>query len=76
MANASKNRVGKGAKGKGAGVGAMTTLPEGVLEENMVLSNRDKSQHPEERGLDSQAVRNEQRQDNAHNRRQEPGEEA
>lgn len=71
MANASKTHIGKGAKGKGAGVGAMTTLPDGVLEENMVLTNRDKSQHPQDRGLDSRAVRNEQHQDNAHNRRQE-----
>ena len=72
MANASKTNIGKGAKGKGAGVGAMTTLPEGVLEENMVLSNRDKSQHPQERGLDSRTIRNEQHQDSAYNRRQEP----
>ncbi|MBX9758309.1 MAG: hypothetical protein K2Y29_05995 [Beijerinckiaceae bacterium] len=72
MANASKTHIGKGAKGKGAGVGAMTTLPEGVLEENMVLSNRDKSQHPQERGLDSRTVRDEQHQDSAYNRRPEP----
>ena len=49
----------------------MTTLPENVLEENMTLSNRDKSQHPEERGLDSRAVREEQRQDSAYNRKPE-----
>lgn len=71
MANARKNRIGKGTKGKGSGAGAMTTLPEGVLEENMTLSNRDKSQHPEERGLDSRAVREEQHQDSAYNRNKE-----
>lgn len=72
MANASKNHIGKGAKGKGAGVGAMTTTPEGVLGENMTLSNRDKSRHPDERGLDSRAVREEQRQDSAYNRKVDP----
>ena len=71
MANASKTHIGKGAKGKGAGVGAMTTRPDGVLEDNMVLSNRDKSQHPQERGLDSRNVRNEQHQDSAYNQRRE-----
>lgn len=72
MANASKTHIGKGSHGKGSGSGGMTTLPEGVLEENMALSNRDKSQHPPERGLDSRAVRNEQHQDNAYNRRIDP----
>ncbi|MDP2357623.1 MAG: hypothetical protein Q8M31_16390 [Beijerinckiaceae bacterium] len=72
MANASKTRIGKGAKGKGAGVGAMTTLPEGVLGDNMTLSNRDKSHHTEERGLDSRALREVQRQDSVHNQRRDP----
>jgi hypothetical protein len=49
----------------------MTTRPDGVLEDNMVLSNRDKSQHPQERGLDSRTVRNEQHQDSAYNQRRE-----
>jgi hypothetical protein len=71
MANASKTHMGKGSKGKGAGVGAMTTLPEGVLEDNMTLSNRDKSQHPEERGLDGCAIREEQRQDSVYNQRRD-----
>ena len=71
MANASKTHIGKGTKGKGVGVGGMTTLPDGVLEENMVLSNRDKSQHPQERGLDSRTVRNDQHQDSAYNKRRE-----
>jgi hypothetical protein len=71
MANASKNHLGAAAlvRGKGSGTGAMTELPEGILEENMVLSNRDKSLHSQERGLDSKAVQTEQYQDHAGNRR-------
>lgn len=72
MAKASKTHIGKGAKGKGAGVGAMTSLPQGVLGDNMTLSNRDKSNHTQERGLDSRAVREEQRQDSVHNQRRTP----
>lgn len=68
MANASK-QMGSGAQGKGSGTGAMTELPEGVLEENMVLSNRDKKQHSDERGLDSKAVQTEQYRDHAGARR-------
>jgi len=41
--------MGPGAQGKGSGSGARTELPEGVLEENMVLSNGDKSRHSGER---------------------------
>jgi len=69
MANASKHSMGAGTKGKGSGTGAMTELPEGILPENMVLSNRDKSQHSDERGLDSKNVQTEQYQDHAGNRR-------
>jgi hypothetical protein len=56
MANASKKTAGTGSQGKGDGTGAMTELPEGVPAENMVLSNRDKSRHSDERGLDSRQV--------------------
>ncbi len=77
MANASKHSVGSGAQGKGSGSGAMTELPDGILPENMVLSNRDKAQHSDERGLDSKNVQTEQYQDHAGNRRnfesQQPG---
>ena len=69
MANASKKTAGTGSQGKGDGTGAMTELPEGVLEENMVLSNRDKSRHSDERGLDSRQVQTEQYRDHAANRR-------
>ncbi|HVI79543.1 MAG TPA: hypothetical protein VM715_15530 [Candidatus Acidoferrum sp.] len=37
MANAGKH-MGPGAQGKRSGTGALTELPEGILEENMVLS--------------------------------------
>ncbi len=52
----------------------MTDLPDGVLGENEVLSNRDKSRHSDERGLDGKAVQTEQYQDHAANR-QAPGSE-
>ena len=67
MANASKTRSGVGAKGKGAGVGAMTTVRKTMIKENMTLSNRDKSHHPKERGLDSKEVQNQQLQDHEGN---------
>ncbi len=73
MANASKNSIGPGAQGKQSGTGAMTDLPEGILPENMVLSNRDKSRHGDERGLDGKHVQTEQYQDHAGNRLDAPG---
>ena len=69
MAHASKNHMGPASQGKGSGTGAMTELPEGILEENMVLSNRDKKQHSDERGLDSKVIQTEQYHDHAANRR-------
>lgn len=68
MAKADKNSMGAGSQGKGDGSGAMTDLPEGTLGENEVLSNRDKSRHTDERGLDSKTVQTEQYQDHAANR--------
>jgi hypothetical protein len=67
MANANRKHIGSGSRGKGDGTGAMTELPEGLLPENMVLSNRDKAQHSLERGLDSKTVQTEQLQDHAAN---------
>ena len=69
MANASKKNMGAGNQGKGSGTGALTELPDGVLEENMVLSNRDKAQHSDQRGLDSKMVQTEQYRDHVGNRR-------
>lgn len=68
MAHASKKKIGKGAQGKGQGSGAMTTMPPDKIGENMILSNRDKSRSPPERGLDSRHIMNEQAQDHVHNR--------
>ena len=74
MANADGKHSCKGVKGKGDGTGAMTDIPDD-LPENAVLSNRDKAQHTEERGLDSKHVETEQRQDHADNRQPELREE-
>ncbi|MEW5423049.1 hypothetical protein [Amorphus sp. 3PC139-8] len=67
MANASKKHIGPGAKGKQDGSGAETELPKDMVDENEILSNRDKSRHPESRGLDSKYVQTEQRQDTPEN---------
>lgn len=72
MANASRHNMGPGAQGKRSGTGAMTELPDGVLPENMVLSNRDKSLHSDARGLDGKYVQTEQYQDHAGNRQDVP----
>lgn len=67
MAHASKTHIGAGAQGKGDGGGGMTDLPDDVLGENMVLSNRDKSRHGDERGLDGRQVQTEQFHDHTAN---------
>ena len=64
MANASRKHFGPGAQGKGNGSGGLTDLEE-PLPANMVLSNRDKAQHTDQRGLDSKTVQIEQAQDAA-----------
>lgn len=63
MAKADRHSMGPGAQGKGDGTGAMTELPEGMLGENAVLSNRDKSRHTDERGLDGRNIQTEQYHD-------------
>ena len=68
MANATKRRFGPGARGKKSGSGARSVARKDVIEENMVLSNRDKSRHSEERGLDSKSTQTEQYQDHSANR--------
>jgi hypothetical protein len=64
----SKKHVGIGSQGKGAGVGAMTTMPDDMVGENVILSNRDKKQHSAERGQDSKAIQTEQHQDHSANK--------
>lgn len=69
MANASKKHVGPGAHGKGDGSGAMTdeASVKDLVGENDVLSNRDKSRHSDERGLDAKSVQTDQMQDHVGN---------
>lgn len=68
MANASKKHIGAGSQGKGDGSGAMTHLDLDMVGPNEILSNRDKAQHSDGRGLDGKAVLSDQYQDHAANR--------
>ncbi|MEZ2126256.1 MULTISPECIES: hypothetical protein [unclassified Sinorhizobium] len=68
MARAGKKHMGAGAQGKGDASGARSTLDRELVEENKVLSNRDKAQHTKERGLDSKNVQTEQYHDHAANK--------
>ena len=52
MANASNKHMGPGAQGKGDGSGANTELQRDMVRESDIFSNRHKSRHSEERGLD------------------------
>lgn len=63
-----RKKIGNGARGKKSGAGAMTDIPKEMIEENMIFSNRDKSRHSGERGLDSKSVQTEQFQDHSGNR--------
>ncbi len=55
-------------KGKGNGSGAMTDLQDNLVGENMVLSNRDKTESSRERGQDGRWVETEQLQDHNDNK--------
>jgi hypothetical protein len=68
MSKGGKKHMGLGAQGKGDGTGAMTTADRAKIPANMVLSNRDKSQHSGERGQDSKFIQTEQMQDHQANR--------
>jgi hypothetical protein len=68
MSKGGKMHFGPGAQGKGDGTGGLTDLPKDKIGENMVLSNRDKSQHTDERGIDSKRIQSEQLQDHSANR--------
>ncbi len=65
----SKNSMGAGSQGKRTGVGAMTELQDDMVRKESILSNRDKAQHNDERGLDSKGVQIDTYQDTASNRR-------
>lgn len=58
-----------GQQGKGSGSGAMTDTQDELVGENDVLSDRDKSQHTDARGLDSKGVQIDLGQDTATNRK-------
>ena len=68
MTQSGRKHFGPGTQGKGAGTGALTDLPKDKIGENMILSNRDKSQHSDQRGNDSKYIQSEQMQDHAANR--------
>jgi hypothetical protein len=57
MAQASRKHFGAGAQGKGDGTGGMSDLDPEEIPANIVLSNRDKAGHSEERGLDERPCR-------------------
>jgi hypothetical protein len=63
MANADKKHHGPGVQGKGDGTGGMTNADATEIPANSVLSNRDKSLHSQERGLDSAHVQTQQYKD-------------
>ncbi|MGX7877475.1 hypothetical protein ACVDG5_037000 [Mesorhizobium sp. ORM6] len=68
MASGGKKYMGRGSQGKGSGTGAKTKVPKDMIGENDVLSNRDKKQHTEQRGLDGNQIKSDQYQDHAANR--------
>ncbi|MCW2318165.1 hypothetical protein SAMN06265338_101224 [Rhodoblastus acidophilus] len=63
MANADRKHVGVGPHGKGSGGGAMSDLKPETVEENTILSNRDKQRRSKERGQDSKGIQSEQHGD-------------
>ncbi|RUU82876.1 MAG: hypothetical protein EOS05_21010 [Mesorhizobium sp.] len=54
--------------GKSAGAGAVTSPEKDEIEENAVLSNRNKKQHGQERGLDGNRIKPDQYQEHAADR--------
>lgn len=68
MAHASRKHIGEGSQGKGDGSGAMTHMNLEKIGPNDILSNRDKSQHSDGRGLDGKAIKSQQYQDHVANR--------
>jgi hypothetical protein len=68
MTKEGKKGVGPTTRTKGSGQGAMTDVPDGMLGENDVLSNRDKASHSETRGQDGKRNRSDQYQSHAHDK--------
>lgn len=73
MAKADRKHHGPAVQGKGDGTGAMTDFDEAQIPANAVLSNRDKSRHSDDRGLDGKAVLTAQMQDHAAARAEDNG---
>jgi len=70
----SKTHFRSGMHGKGDGTGGLTDVPKEKIGDNMVLSNRDKAQHSDIRGMDGKAIQTDQYQDHSANRLdEEPG---
>jgi hypothetical protein len=69
MTKEGKKGVGPSARAKGSGSGAMTDIPDGMLGENDVLSNRDKVSHSDARGQDSKRIQSDPHRDHAHDKR-------
>ncbi|MHC2280864.1 hypothetical protein ACVME8_007507 [Bradyrhizobium diazoefficiens] len=68
MPNGGKTHIGSGARGKGAGTGALTDIAKDKVGDNMILSNHDKAQHSDIRGMDGKFIQTEQYQDHSANR--------
>ena len=68
MSKGGKKHIGAGAHGKGAGSGANSDIAKEKIGDHMVHSNRDKSQHTDQRGMDGKHIQSEQLQDHAANR--------
>lgn len=68
MPHGGKTHIGSGAHGKGAGSGALTDIPKDKIGDNMILSNRDKAQHSDIRGMGGKFIQTEQYQDHSANR--------
>lgn len=64
----SKTHFRSGTHGKGAGTGAFAEVSKEKIGDNMVLSNRDKKQHSDIRGMDGKSIQTEQYQDHSANR--------
>ncbi|MET4258609.1 hypothetical protein ABIC09_003559 [Bradyrhizobium sp. S3.12.5] len=64
----SKTHFRAGMHGKGDGTGALADIAKDKIGDNEVLSNRDKAQHSDIRGMDSKFIQTEQYQDHAANR--------
>ncbi|MCK1743846.1 hypothetical protein IVA80_24155 [Bradyrhizobium sp. 139] len=64
----SKTHFRSGMHGKSDGTGALADVSKDKIGDNVVLSNRDKAQHSDIRGMDGKFIQTEQYQDHAANR--------